>query len=446
MLVESPEGWRLGRVDDKQVDFVDLVDAVTETVSPEWADILASTLHSHGYDGKGLLVVLCSNNCLSATLVLEAASAPANRNEVAYDLEQHFPLAAEEFTADFLRHDDRLFAVAVATQYYRVILEGLEENGVSVQSVVPAGLILAQTLCNQVPLDERDGEHAIAWTSGDRIECVFWNADGATMWYLVDREPKALPRVLRWHQRESGRPIKVFLPEKSSLFPDSAGAHSEITFHSMQPFIAELVEGPVTEAVIGDAARSILSGKVVPWIELRRGGLGTRDPYRPIRSPLRFALSGIAALLLGLFALFWMRSEQYARITAEYQVLQSEMFRTTLPDQNIQAGFRDRLASELKRLSGVKGDAEGLPRRSSALTSLYDVLASLPRGLRCSFQEMRFEQEGVALDGMVRTHGDADVIASALRQRGYSVESPSTRVLSDKGIALRVTARRSRGE
>ena len=447
MLLESAEGWRLGRIDDEQVEFVELLDTMPEPASPDWADVLASTLHAHEYDGRGVIVILRSTNCLAATLALEAVNVSANRSEIAYELERHFPLAAEEFTADFLRHEDQLFAVAVSTNNYRPLLQKLEKNGVSIQSIVPTGLILAQTLCSHVSFGESDGEHAMAWTSEDQIECVFWNANGAMTWYLVDRETEALVRTLRWHQGQRNESIKVFVSEDSSLLPDSSQPHSEITFNSMQPFVAQSSGGSVAEAVIGDAARSVLSGQIVPWIELRRGDLGPRDPYRSIRSPLRFAVSGIIALLMGLTALFWMRSEQYARIAVEYQVRQSEVFRATLSDHDIQTGFRDRLASELKRLSGVKGgDTEGIPRQSSALISLYDMLVAIPKGLRFSLQEMRFEQEGIALDGLVRTHGDADVIASSLRQRGYSVEAPSTRVLSEKGIALRVTARRGKAE
>ena len=65
-----------------------------------------------------------------------------------------------------------------------------------------------------------------------------------------------------------------------------------------------------------------------------------------------------------------------------------------------------------------------------ARPALRDLLAGLPADLRFRVLEVRLDGSSFALDGQVRSHGDADAIAASLRAGGFWVDPPSTEQLS----------------
>jgi hypothetical protein len=195
----------------------------------------------------------------------------------------------------------------------------------------------------------------------------------------------------------------------------------------------------INEAALMTAVE-ILSGRQSPLIELRRDGLGSSDPYRPIRKTLTFFACAAAVFLIALTVGFSYRAYRYDLLASENQDQQTAVFREALPGQPVPAGIRSRLESEHAKMAGLKGEADALPERSSALKVLYDVMASMPDGIRYRFRELRFDQRRAVLDGEVRTHGDADGIANGLRKRGFQVQPPKTQQLSDKGVSLRILA------
>ena len=71
-----------------------------------------------------------------------------------------------------------------------------------------------------------------------------------------------------------------------------------------------------------------------------------------------------------------------------------------------------------------------------------DALRSLPKGTRLRILDMEFSPEGLQLEGQVRTHGDADVIAAGLRAvGGYAVDPPHSEARAEgKGISFTIDA------
>ena len=65
--------------------------------------------------------------------------------------------------------------------------------------------------------------------------------------------------------------------------------------------------------------------------------------------------------------------------------------------------MRRRLASELKRLAGVRGAAEDVPEPVSALDTLRRIAASLPASLRFRILEMRISPNDLFIEGQVRS-------------------------------------------
>jgi type II secretory pathway component PulL len=201
---------------------------------------------------------------------------------------------------------------------------------------------------------------------------------------------------------------------------------------------------PLESAAV-EACVAVVSGRRKPWIELHRGELGKYDPHRPIRGSLRSLAAAAASALLLLSGAAWIRAEGYQRLTQAYQQPQAEIFRRLYPGNRVPVGISARLQSEHRKLAGTSGRLEGTPRLRSATLLLRDALAPLPEELRYRLLEIRLEEDRVYLDGEVRRHGDADLLADALRKSGFTVDAPRTENLADKGVAVTITATQPSG-
>jgi hypothetical protein len=227
-------------------------------------------------------------------------------------------------------------------------------------------------------------------------------------------------------------PLKIVVHACSSAVIEVIASvyNAQVDATDDQPMLAAAVK----------TAESLLVGKVTPWIELRRDGLGTPDPYRTVRGPLKFAAIAAAALAVACIGGFSYRACRYDQLAAQQQECQTAIFRQIFPGQSTPLGIRSRLESEHTKLAGLKGDSMQLPPQTSALAVLYDVLAAMPGDVRYRFHEVRLDRQRVYLDGEVLSHGDADKISSGLRNRGFQVQPPRTQQLSDHDISVRITA------
>ena len=121
---------------------------------------------------------------------------------------------------------------------------------------------------------------------------------------------------------------------------------------------------------------------------------------------------------------------------------QAELFKHVFPDTKVPVGVKRRLESELAKLKGLEGGDTPLPSTASALTMLHDVLDAMPADRRFEVLEIQIEQDRLYLDGEVREHGDAELMAQRLRAKGFEVASPRTQRLDDKRVSLRISGTR----
>ena len=191
-------------------------------------------------------------------------------------------------------------------------------------------------------------------------------------------------------------------------------------------------------------AEGVLAGTECPWIELRRDALESPDPYRLIRGSLWFVMGATVALLVAMIGGFAFRAYHYEQLAYREQQRQAAIFGETFPGQPAPPGIRSRLESEHAKLAGLKGTSSQLPPQTSALTVLYDVLASLPDGMRYRFHGLRLDRRRAFLEGEVLSHGDADMISAGLRKRGFQVQPPRTQQLPGQGVSVRITAELSK--
>ena len=104
------------------------------------------------------------------------------------------------------------------------------------------------------------------------------------------------------------------------------------------------------------------------------------------------------------------------------------------------AGIRSRLESEVAKLAGSRGQGEEIPVAVPTLRLLKDFLVSLPKDMRYRIVDLRIEQDRLSLEMEVRSHSDADVIASALRKQGFVVDQPRSEQLPLQGVVVRLSA------
>ena len=427
-------------ISETDIDSEDLNDA-------DLAEAIAAQLTADGYDGSGVLVALDSEECLAVTANVDPSVRSSGRHAVMYELEQYLPLAAEAFTADYHEHSKGLFAVVVETGLFLPLLQALEDRGVFVQSLIPAALVVAQGLIRHVVSNNgltNEVDHALLWGNQSHVDCVFIDKEGVYAWYHPEATTSSILQLLKAHKASTNRAVLVHsccLPKSVvELSVGEPGIDSK-PLEIPQELGANANTRDFPTESLASSAYEILSGKMTTWIDIRRDALGISDRFRPIRRSIWFASLGAMMVCVSLSAAFYLHSQQYARLKDDQEIQQAAIFQEVLPDQHLRTGFCSRLESEYKKMSGLKGKAAELPNRMSSLKTLHYFLQSLPNRLRFRIQEVRFEQDQISLDGQVRTHSDADKIASSLREGGFHVEAPSTRAIPNQGIDVHLTAR-----
>ena len=429
LLIQGDACWHVARrtPDGPAIQRIDLPDEADPQAA---AAQIHETLSSLGYHGDDVLLGIPSTACLVGHLTLENPADRRHRQTLLYQLEQVLPLAAEDIVADFMHHDGDTLAVVAQIAHLEPWLAALENQGVRIRSISPTALLAAQHLAPTVESDS--AQLCVLWGHANQVEWFVLASGQLRAWQLVPSQPSAVVQRLNLRsleQVESPRVMAIDLP------PEVLAAVASL------PDV-QLLDGPATPLLEAAtlAAGDILSGKQPLWFELRRDRLAPRDRYRPIRGPLRFAMISAAALLLLASAGLQIRAARYESLLNQHEGRQADLFREALPGQPIPVGIQSRLESESAKLAGLKGDATDLAGQRSALAMLYDVLAACPEQTRVRILEMRLQRTRVDLEGELRSHADADVLATALRQRGFQVEPPRTQQLPGQGVAVRLTA------
>jgi hypothetical protein len=159
---------------------------------------------------------------------------------------------------------------------------------------------------------------------------------------------------------------------------------------------------------------------------------------RRVQAPLVFALCALAVMLLCSAAALAWRTTQYHRLIEAAQDQQRQLYCRLYPAQSVPLNVLGRLRAEHRRAQALAG-LEVLPvdRGPSALMLLCRCLAALPAELRFRVDELRIEEGRMYLEGEVRSHGDAEVLASALRQRGgVDVDAPRSEQRGERTVAF----------
>jgi len=381
-----------------------------------------------------VILGLASETCLPAAMMLEHPSGSRDRTVLTYALEESLPLAAEEMEADFQFSGSSGLGVAVHTVGLAPLVRELEQRGIVVQSITATALLAAQRYTQEVA---RKGATLVLWQEAERVEMVLVERSVPRKWISIPAEPSSLIRELQFAILGLGQSVEVVSQTLAEELVTAA--------ESVLPVCQCVEPSPLREAA-ALAAADVLSGRLTPWFEFRRGKLGPDDPRRPIRGVLRFVAFTAATFLVCVSIALLVRAGRFREHTISLQEEQVKIYQQAFPNERLPAGIRSRLESEVAKLAGSTGQGEQLPAVIPTLRLLRDFLLALPKEMRYRVVDLRIEHSRLSLEIEVRSHSDADVIASALRARGFVVDQPRSEQLPQQGVAVRLSATAKQAE
>jgi len=394
------------------------------------ASAIAEVLDAKGYQGDGLALAISSESCLAATITHQGRSMARDARAMAYALEEYLPLAAEETVADFVVFAEQALGVAVEVAAVQPLVTSLEQAGLPVRSIAPLPLLAVQ---EAMAAAEPQEALVVLWQSNETVD-LFDMFDGRPrLWRTVPAEHKTVCREIQLLGLAHGQELRIRAYSLDGPLRDAVRSIPDV--HRLKTESLSMDQAGATTA-----ARQ-LRGELQPWIELSRGSLGSRDPYRAIRGGLRALSLATIWLLVVLSATLLVRAQRQQQAVRACQQQQREVFQRALPGRPVPIGILSRLESEHQQLAGVTEKTDTIPERSSALTLLHDVLLSLLTDLRYRVLEVRLESGRVYVEGEARRHGDADLVAAGLRNAGFHVDPPHTQQLDAKGVAWQIAAR-----
>jgi hypothetical protein len=418
------------------------------------AAAIAGALRQVGYDGQSIMLAIPSAWSLCAPI--ETAGLPARNRQLAlaYRLEDQLPIAAEELIVDFLPFepaDPQTLGISAQKSQLLPVVESLESSGVAVGSICPLALLAAEQLLSQ-GLPEVISADAAAWPSDQPgvLELFILQNARVVKWHSLPDEPGDLLLHLAIEFRGDQNGIRKFLGV--NLRPEIFAALS--THASL---IVTASESPDPLHAAASMAGSILAGRAVPWIELRRGDLAVKDPLRQVRTPLTWAAAALVICTLAVCGGMLWRANRFDQLAARDADRQQAIFRQVFQNDPLPVDVRSRLAAEERGLHGLTGDTSSPAAAENGLVILRDLILHLPAAdeLRYRVLELRLDLQHFAIEGQAAGHGDADRIVAALRRGGaFTVEPPRTEQLAGSatteeagltgnGVAFTITGQRA---
>jgi hypothetical protein len=412
ILFAGDESWRIasgGSVDEVRVE--------RETSAKEIAAAVAAKLGERQYQGEGVVLALPSSWCIAASVCTQGLP-PRDRAAMRFRLEEKLPIAAEAFTADFIEHDGSALGVCVVNERVVPVVAALEAAGVVVQSISPAALLATQH-CRWAGGDAQ----VLLWGERASVNLITRAGDVPDRWSLSTNQLDAIRFELNVMLADLEGPQRGAALELDNSLASSLSAETGLA-------IARAETLTIERAVIA-IAPDVLSGRVKPWIELRRDALAISDPLRVIRRSINAALMAAAVVCLVLAAVFFYRSVRYDRLAQSYEAELANEFKREFAGWTVPPNVRATIESERKKLTQAGGSALPAAAQGSALRVLHDVLSRVPPASSLQMDRMAFNETTAELGGRSKAYDGADVLVAAARGAGLDVPPPQMEKLAD---------------
>ena len=366
------------------------------------APLAAEWLRRAGYHGEPVLLTIPSAWCVCASIPLDGLPRRSDPSARLFRLEEKLPLAAEDVVADFIDAGNHALGVAARVEQLRPVVDGLESNGIAVESIVPAALLAAQVHAPR-------GDSSIVRIDEDGVTNLITFRAGTPVAWSVAPAPEA-------------------------------EMHVEIARHLSGATQVVEPDEPLASAA-ARAGRDALRGRLKPWIDLRRDALASPDRLRASRRALNAAMAAAAVMLIALGAALLVRANRYEATTHDDERQLVDRFRAEFPGWPVPPSVGAVIDSEHRKLASQQLGAARQASAESALRTLVRVLGALPPGGRVALERMTFDDRGFVLDGRVAAPAELDAISASIRAADLRVAAPQAQRDEGGGGTWRFTLR-----
>ncbi len=409
--ITQPEVSRELQESDNTSD-VDELSAIDNPESHD--DSVQPNVANHPKMNIGVVLGIPSSWCLCGTVDVSDLPPRQRRNAMLFALEEKLPVTAESVVADFVVAGKTALGIATDVQRLRELVDAFEHCGIYIDAICPTALLALQHLLKKESIQAT----RIVWRDAEGLNLFEFDSGG---W------------LAHWRWLKS---------TCASSGPEHELSDSETQWLNQQSVDQNTPE-VIRDNLIETAtltAKEIQAGHVEPLINFRRDALDVTDRLRRLRGYLLSALTAAAILLLTISGTCWWRAQQYRQTELQYQSALTSLYQENFGDQPLPTSIKRRFSTRLRELKGLRGDQiddNHEMETTSALWLLHDILEQLPSDMRICILDITIEQDHITLVGQARTHGDADRIASALREGNrFDVEPPDTRNLKDGGVTF----------
>lgn len=443
MMIPGENAWLIGSLVGGKATWTRTTPSDESNDAGSSGRAAAEALMAAGYRGQPLLLGLPSSWCLSAVISIDGLDRSNRRRAMAFRLEEHLPLSAEQMVADYIRLDgDEALGICCDLAKLAGIVEVCEAAGIAIGPICPVALLAGGALAAEH--DSADSLVLCDHTSvldqpGYSFDVIELQSGKPCRWWWFADQPAAAQDQVAALRAEADRSIDVVAAGCDESTIDSQQTGDAISGRTLS-------DRSVTDLALGEASR-VLAGRAAPWINLRREALAGSAAQRTIPMPMLAAAVGLLALLVSISIVGTWRGRAYQSMAQAADRQQVELFKAAFADQPVPpAGtIKRRLASEQRRLVDLgRGSSPGDGQHTApgALDQLRLILTHLPADQRFRILDLDIKPELIRVDGEARSHLEAEQLAMALRDsNAYQVEPPNTDALDDKRVSFLFTGR-----
>ncbi|QDU70614.1 hypothetical protein [Mucisphaera calidilacus] len=374
-----------------------------------------------------VIILLRSQRCLAASIATNELERGQRRKALAFRLEEHLPIAAEQVVVDFIETQDHALGVCTDLETLQPVVRAFEQLGIQIPHILPEAMLLAAALHKQ-----QNTLDAIAVTHPDEsqraVDLIELSTGKPIHWHWYpELGDDLVDHLASLASAESGPPsLALVTPDAEDLARFEP--HTQSLHHIDQP----------RDELLRDAARDLLEGRLTPWFDLRRDRLAPPDRFETYRgSAILLAAAAIFCLACIITLTQWWGA-QYRSIADDLVAEQVTVFKEAFPDQRVPVNIVARLRSESRKLAGISGNDVSDPsllRPPSALTILHRFLTALPRDQRFRVTELSIEADTFRVDGEARSHAEAERIAQTVRASDhFETDPPRTQTKDEQSV------------
>ena len=403
--------WRIVLTNTADSDVIKIDD---DGSSEQRVDKVYECLQQAGCHNRPVILALPSTWCAAGVVSLDDLPRKDRREAMAYRLEEKLPVAAENFSADFVYHKNEALGICAIHDKIKPIVDVFESQGASILTITPAAILIAQAYSKS---KQDTTDNVLIWRHDGWCDVVTLDEkrQSAVGWSMLSDEPESVLLHLNMCA------LRNRAVQGVTLLGDQSDPDVDYSRYVPEAIGLDRVEDDPYR-VGTELADQILHGQVESWIDLKDESLGGVGWVQRIGKPFKAALVALLLLLICLNGAFLWRARQYDKLAEDYRVKERAIYESLHPGQTPPLAISMRLAGELRKLRGMQGQSESLPEAPATLSLLHDVLSRLPSETRLRILELRIEDDLVYLDMQSRSQPDVAAIKNALNGGGIRAE------------------------